>query len=125
MSRDLRFLHLAFKYTYKSTHRMPVAAILARGSIPLAYGINTNKSHPRQKLVNNINRCGHAELLTIVGLNLEVTSGSTVYVSRRLKSGVSGLSKPCKACEELLRAAGVRRVVYSIDSINYGVMNLG
>jgi deoxycytidylate deaminase len=125
MSRDLRFLHLAFKHTYRSIHRMPVAAILVRGSRALAHGVNNNKSHPRQQLVNNIHRCSHAELLTVVGLDEVITNGSTVYVSRRLKSGLVGLSKPCRACEELLRAVGVKRVVYSIDSTSYGVIVLG
>lgn len=38
--------------------------------------------------------------------------GATAYVARHTSTG-QGLSKPCAACEEALRAAGVRKVVYS------------
>ena len=42
--------------------------------------------------------------------------GSTIYVSRILKSGKSGLAKPCMECMCLIKSVGIKKIVYTTDS---------
>ena len=55
----------------------------------------------------------HAEHSCLSGIWPNKRKGLTVWVGRITKSGTWAESKPCKACEEMLRDAGVRKVVYS------------
>jgi len=48
--------------------------------------------------------------------------GSVVYVSRTLKNGDVALAKPCARCYAILRGKGVRKVFYTINESEYGVI---
>ena len=39
----------------------------------------------------------------------------TVYVYRELKNGALALAAPCKACEQALRALGIRNICYTTN----------
>lgn len=54
----------------------------------------------------------------------KMTPNSTVWVARVLKNGTWAMAKPCRPCQRRLKAAGVRRVVYTIDHNEWGVMDL-
>lgn len=49
-------------------------------------------------------------------------SGGILYIARVGRSGNVGLARPCEDCQAALLAAGVKRVVYTIDDYNFGVM---
>lgn len=61
---------------------------------------------------------GHAEARVM----LKAGWGSTVYVARVLKNGDLALSKPCRHCERLMRARGVKKVYYTISDNEYGCL---
>lgn len=49
--------------------------------------------------------------------------GSSVYVARmRRDNGELAMSKPCPGCERILRHRGVKRVMYTINENEYGVL---
>jgi hypothetical protein len=50
--------------------------------------------------------------------------GGTIYVARVGKNGMIGMSKPCAACETLLKNRGISRAFYSVSPTEYRVMSL-
>jgi hypothetical protein len=48
--------------------------------------------------------------------------GGVVYVARVLRDGSLAMSKPCPDCERSLRGRGIKKVYYSINDVEYGVM---
>lgn len=64
-------------------------------------------------------RLAHAE----ARLCRKLTPGSVVYVVRvRLADGEFGMARPCQSCQKILKSKGIRKVYYSINSTEYGVM---
>lgn len=55
----------------------------------------------------------HAEVDALRGIHPENARGATVYVSRVLRDGSIGYSRPCPACEKYLVSLGIKRVVYT------------
>ena len=116
MCRDTRLMNIAIHATRLSKHRFQVAALIAKGSRILSIGINKNKSHP--KSINSFTgQCGtiHAELDTILGVERSNLEGATIYVARHLRSGGTGLAKPCKSCMHIIEAVGITRIVYTTN----------
>lgn len=55
----------------------------------------------------------------------KLTPGSTVWVARVSKqTGEWVLAKPCRGCENRMRAAGVERVIYTISADEWGTLEL-
>lgn len=51
--------------------------------------------------------------------------GSIVYVCRvRLLDGTFGMARPCRSCMKCLISRGVKKVYYTIDQNEFGVINL-
>lgn len=50
---------------------------------------------------------------------------SIVFVVRNRKNGEFGLSRPCPMCDAAMRVRGVKRVYYSINDSEYGVIDYG
>lgn len=64
-------------------------------------------------------RQAHAE----ARLCRKLTPGSIVYVVRvRLADGKFGMARPCHSCQKILKSKGIKKVYYSINSFEYGVM---
>lgn len=69
----------------------------------------------------NIVPTHHAEARVV----RKLTPNSVVWVARVLRStGEWTLSRPCKGCQSRMRAAGVRKVVYTIDKDEWGTIQL-
>ena len=60
-------------------------------------------------------RSFHAEIACLKALGGKA-EGATFYVARVNNHGEERMSKPCVDCQTALRSAGVKRVVYTIDS---------
>lgn len=83
-----------------------------------ALGVGVNYTRNSQDVFDSIPmdaRSVHAEeaLLRAMGPNAK---GATVYVARVNKAGAERLSKPCARCTILLKQAGVRAVIFTVDS---------
>jgi tRNA(Arg) A34 adenosine deaminase TadA len=48
--------------------------------------------------------------------------GGVMYVARVRRDGSVALAKPCARCQGSLKSQGVKKVFYTIDNENYGVM---
>lgn len=57
-------------------------------------------------------------------LSRKMTPDSTVWVARVLKNGTWAMAKPCHGCLILMRAAGIRRAVYTISHNEWGVIEI-
>lgn len=87
-----------------------VSAIVVRGNRIFSTGFNKVQTHTRSKSYDNML---HAEVSSLIGLDFETTSGASIYVFREKKTGELGNSKPCPACAEAIRLAGIRKIYYS------------
>lgn len=54
----------------------------------------------------------------------KLNTGSVLYVARVKKDGSVGMSKPCGACQALLKARGICEVHFTIDEASWGTLNL-
>ena len=101
-------MHLAAKEAEKSTQRFKLgAAIKSKKSRISAH--NTRKTHTKlgSGRYNNLHAEGYAILKAKSnGVNLV---GATIYVYR--DGGLN--SKPCADCERIIRAHGIKRVIYT------------
>lgn len=118
MTRDERFIRKALKKAEESQHYFQTAALIAKGSRILAAAVNCHKTHPLQEKFKPLwqrkyANSTHAELRAIVALPQELLQDATLYVARRLKCGLGGLSRPCAMCRKVIEAAGLKRVVYT------------
>lgn len=80
----------------------------------MSVGINTNRNDPAIIGDAQLNYSVHAEVAALRGLGHSVKNG-IMYVARVDKKGEPKMSKPCAKCQEALKKAGVRKVVYTID----------
>jgi len=115
MCRDARRIKSAMNITKLSHHKFPMAALLFKGSIPISVGVNRYRSHPKQinPYTDQKGTSTHAELDCILGTHKEDLIGATIYIARRLKSGKPGIARPCKSCMAIIRASGIKLIVYT------------
>lgn len=93
-------LNAALKMTERSQHSVFWhGALVKRGGNILAKGYNHGSRH--------------AEEMAIKKLWPSKRVGTTVWSIRITKTGKLASSKPCPKCMALLRASGVRCVIYS------------
>lgn len=57
----------------------------------------------------------HAEIAALRACGNTPVAGATIYVARWGKKNCPLMSKPCPACQEALRKAGIRKVIYTIN----------
>lgn len=92
-----------------------------KGNWVISKGHNESKSHTRQYNFNV--RAGrvdchhniHAEISALVNSKDNDLGGADVFVSRTLRSGTSGMCRPCAACALALKEAGIRLVWYTTE----------
>lgn len=92
-----------------------------RGNRLLSIGWNQSKTHPTQ---HSIFRWQHAELSALIGTRKLDLARATLYVARVTKQGFVRISRPCDDCQRVLRAAGVRHVMYVGRDGSYHEMSL-
>lgn len=86
------------------------------GGRVVGVGVNTYRTQKNLfDIVPETGRSVHAEeaCLRAMGDN---THGSVMYVARVNRLGEERPSRPCERCTILLKEAGVKKVVYTIDS---------
>lgn len=102
-----------------SFRRARVGAVVSKGRRILATGHNyigfckfiRNRCYPESV---------HAEVAAIAQLikkrRYDDIQGSTVYVARIGRAGDLRLSRPCGNCQAVMKALGIKDVVYTDDS---------
>lgn len=110
---DNNKMQLAKKLSFKSSHRVKIGAVIAKGKHVVGVGFNKiHKTHPMMTRL-----CGHkkihAELDAVIGVDRHLLVGATVYVYRERLDGQLGMCKPCVHCQAILREVGVKWAVYT------------
>jgi len=86
-----------------------VGAAAFRSGKMIATGFNCSKTDPK---ATNFTRRIHAELALFLNADRSL-DGTTVLVLRLNRRGTLSLARPCDSCLPLLRAANVKRILYS------------
>jgi deoxycytidylate deaminase len=90
----------AFKCAARGRHPAHKhAALVVRGGSIISVGVNHDEVH--------------AEVQALKTLWPSERRGTRIIVVRMTRGGRLGMSKPCKACENFMRASGVKSVQYS------------
>lgn len=111
MNRIERGIKAAADAAKFATHsRYQVGAAIYIGSKLISVGWNEDKTDPKQ---HSIFRWRHAETASLVGTRKTDLTKATIYVARVTKTGLLRIAKPCVDCQRLLKAAGIRKVVYT------------
>lgn len=118
--RSARYLRAAKAAALLSSHgRVKIGCVIVNGNWKISSGYNQAKSHPRQYWANKgARRLApqshlHAEIDALIKSKREDLTGADVFVYREDKSGALSMCRPCSACMEALRAAGVSTVTYT------------
>lgn len=118
---DYRKLKYAVKAAHLSESMLhKVGAAVFKGKSLISIGWGSKRTHPESKTFN----CQqHAEFMALAGTWKYDMVGAVVYVARIANSGLR-LAKPCSSCEQVLRAAGVKRVWYTNNDGQLEAMDL-
>lgn len=118
--RRLRYLNQALKESLKSPFKgIKIGAVIVDGNYVVSKGYNRNTSHPLQKKYNDkVGRIapdhnGHAEIIALVRSRDYDLTGCEIFVGRFDRKGKLAMCRPCRACMEAIRAAGISRITYT------------
>lgn len=92
----MKFIEKAQKLSHKGNHQTPnfrMAAIVVKGGAILSQAANWGYNHAEARACKPHGPC---------------LEGATIYVMRRN----GRISKPCAACEAIIKAVGITSVVY-------------
>ena len=120
MNIQERGIREAAKAASLATGKYRVGSALLRKSQLVSVGWNTTKTHPKNPSPNS----QHAEFSCLHGVRRQDMSSLQLFVVRLDSGDQFAMSKPCTDCQEFLRAAGLRRVVYSVAPGVLGKMTL-
>ena len=116
-----RYIELAKNIALQSNYgKLWHGAILVKGGSVIngAYNKNNyNSFGSRFRLPHRGPATLHAELGCVLGIPRTVTQGSTVYVARISRTGEYRMSKPCPMCHAVLKHVGVKKVIFSKNSL--------
>lgn len=114
MSRHDALVERAIKVASTSEHaKWQLGAVLVRGTKALGSAPNRFRNYP---WISHTQATYHAEMAALRRASLNSARGTTIYVARVDKYGVTRLARPCKKCMKNLYEAGVREVVYTTDA---------
>lgn len=104
----------AIKAAGSSKHKHKLGAVIVKHGSVLATGYN--KVGHRDAFPVYAWPSIHAEKAAILKLlkkkRMEQLADSKIYVIRVMKGGKLGTSKPCEKCMDLIRAVGIKSVVF-------------
>lgn len=124
-----RLASLASELSTYPTYHIGAAIISSRKIVSV--GTNRWRTHTKQKKYTpyryldpydvdvDVSRC-HAEMDAIIKAGRTDLSGASIYVYRQDKNGDLANCKPCGACMQAIKEAGIKQVFYtSKDGYNH------
>ena len=120
-----RYMSVAKEMSKLSTfHRQHVGCIAVYRKCIISTGVNSNKTHPLQKKLNNIRfpedyspHTLHAEISTLLPIsNLDIDWSKVslfIYRGRKRCSTPYGLARPCPSCMAYIKSLGIKDVYYT------------
>ena len=109
---DQAWLRLAVKVAHQSQERHRHGAVIVLGGSVHAVGFNSQILDPAYYAATATKFSVHAEEAALA--KLDVAKRGILYVARINNAGETRMSKPCPACETLIRTAGIKRVVWTV-----------
>lgn len=118
---------ISLESTYKTSYGMHIkmGAVIICGNKVLSTAVNSNKTHPIMDFYNRVMPWTkiaylHAEMSALIKAHLLIRNSkclnkATVYVARKLNKDGYGYARPCDACRQALKDAGIHKVVYTTD----------
>lgn len=116
--KDESYLSVARYLATKSNERMMHGAVIVKGGRVVGMGFNKGKNSPFIVPEDQIRSvCSrHAEVVAIKDAKFN-TKGAVMYVARVNRHGADRNSKPCSHCQSVMDAAGIKRVVYTLEKV--------
>lgn len=113
-----RFAHRLLLKHPEPDRSNKMVAILLKGRRIVAYGYNSEKTHPLGKKITEYHDlyCSgktHAEVAALS----RGRSGDRIFVARVKADGSFGLARPCPVCQLILKQQGVKHAIYTVDSV--------
>jgi len=109
-------LNVAKKLAETSEENMKHGCVIVLGGSVQAMGINKRTNDPFfHKNLHWLSE--HAEAAALRRSNR--TEGAVAYIARVNKHGEERMSRPCPKCMEALKSAGIKKIVYTVDSSIY------
>ena len=108
---------LASKLASTSSFKYRLGAVIVKNGRVLSTGVNElryTSAHIPKKHITSL----HAEQAAIVRLlrHLDKLAGATLYVSRVDREGRSRMARPCKMCQDLITAVGIKKVFFTTEN---------
>jgi len=91
-------------------------AIIRKGGRILGRGINSDRNNPNLVADPKTQAAVHAEVAAIRAAGNTDLRGATLFVARANRQGEARMSKPCENCQKAMKARGIKKVIYTIDS---------
>lgn len=115
---DKKYLDQACELATMSDCNYKHGAVIRKSGKTISVGINHGVNDPAY-LTDEVaaeHAAVHAEVAALNACRKVDLNGATIYVARVIKNGEPRMSKPCKRCQEALKARGIRKVFYTIDN---------
>lgn len=111
------FLNLAMKTAQVSECVQRHGAVVVKSGSVLSVGIN--KWRNDASLADEMFASGHSRDISVHAeidalSRVRNPSGAVLYVARVNRAGEPLISKPCKPCDEAIKAAGISKVIYTV-----------
>jgi len=128
-------MHKFFKLAYEQAKAHPyvpsleynLCAVIVRGGKVLSIGFNRRGWNGLSEFYKaQDHACTiHAEIDAIVSKRKKIRfEGAKVYVARVRADGTVGNARPCPMCQAVLTAYGIKKALYTLSSVEYGVIKL-
>lgn len=116
----------SFSADYTGCNKVKIGCIAVYKGTVLAFGANTDKTHPQQKKYNRWrfnedsatkylpDKC-HSEIRVLNQIRYLDIDFSKVhlYIYRELKNGHPALARPCPSCIAAIRNFGIKHIKYT------------
>ena len=108
----MRWLEIATSLAKLSQGRSRHGCVVTRAGNILGSGYNKSRVHNVWVVWTDRSNCTtHAEANALA--RIPDARGATLYVARVNKNGKKVMSKPCDECDRIIKARGIKRVVYT------------
>lgn len=116
-NKQKSLLSLAIRMAETSDMPQKHGAVIVKAGSVLAVGVNKwrNKtSSPSASEEYNPHLTYHAEIDAL--LRCSNAEGAVIYIARINKDGHHKFSRPCQRCMKAIRAAGIKKIIYTTET---------
>lgn len=111
---DMRWIRTAMRTAESGAGNYRLGAVVVRSGSVLGTGSNRHRNDPATAY--GVERSGwstHAEEACLRTIRDGRARGATIYVARISPAGEARLARPCAACQDAARQAGITKMVYT------------